>query len=273
MEKTRDRSLVRHSIHLCLIAAFCAVSELLNATPAGEPRFSIDKELEAWAHAQHVMESVARDEQLTVVRQSLLKAPQESSAAFRSVGVTMSVRGPQDAIHRWLERLDAPSGFRTLTFLQLDAPRSGAQQFSCRVVVHQGFSTGRNCREEAAMPFPSGPSPARLLMHISECLPAREKVVLQRVEIRADRSTEGSRAEIVLSGEARNLENLKHFGANLNRARALSSFPWTSHAPSMTKEGNWAFRWNAATPKKPCVNGVQRAGTTGLQARTRRCPW
>lgn len=91
---------------------------------------------------------------LTIERQRIL--PSEPGQAYHRARVELQVNGKEDALYRWLHRLQTPSEFRAVTCLDLSPKRDDDTLIDCKVVVEQWFLP----QDDAAMPGAAPAAPA-----------------------------------------------------------------------------------------------------------------
>ncbi len=121
---------------------------------APEPRAGqlVASELEQYASNQ------ATTHQLTVKRRAIL-ANEESGTRFHRARAEFNVTGMENALYRWLGRLQMPDQFRGITFLRLSPDAKDDTLIDCTVIVEQWYVPQSGDGEEETPVESSTPAP------------------------------------------------------------------------------------------------------------------
>jgi hypothetical protein len=94
---------------------------------------------EVEAGLQRFAQTEASRNGLTIERQRILPSVQDPAASYHRARVELELSGKEEALHRWLDRLQTPTEFRALTGLSLSPKRDDDTLIACKVVIEQWF--------------------------------------------------------------------------------------------------------------------------------------
>ena len=104
---------------------------LTNHYPEAKAGQTVQTELEQFASNQ------ATANQLEVKRRKIL--PSVEGTHFHRAKVEFNVKGTEAALYRWLDRLQMPDQFRTITFMRLSPDAKDDTLIDCTVTAEQWF--------------------------------------------------------------------------------------------------------------------------------------
>ncbi len=94
---------------------------------------------EAEAGLQRFAQTEASRNGLTIERQRILPSVGDPGSTYHRARVELQVNGKEDALYRWLDRLQTPTEFRAVTGLDLSPKRDDDTLIDCKAVVEQWF--------------------------------------------------------------------------------------------------------------------------------------
>lgn len=95
---------------------------------------------EVEAGLQRFAQTEATRNGLTIKRQRILPSVQDPVAMFHRARVELEVSGREDALYRWIDRLQTPTEFRGITSLRLSPEREDDTLINCKLVVEEWFT-------------------------------------------------------------------------------------------------------------------------------------
>ena len=124
---------------------------LTNHYPEAKAGQTVQTELQLFGENQ------ATANQLTVVNRRFL--PVEEGSNFHRAKVEFKVTGTEAALYRWLDRLQMPDQFRTVTFLRLSPDSKDDTLIDCTAIAEQWFvPPAAGADGEAAEPGAEAPA-------------------------------------------------------------------------------------------------------------------
>lgn len=94
---------------------------------------------EVEAGLQRFAQTEATRNGLTIKRQRILPSIQEPGAMYHRARIDLEVSGREDALYRWIDRLQTPTEFRGITSLRLAPEREDDSLIDCKLVVEEWF--------------------------------------------------------------------------------------------------------------------------------------
>jgi len=101
----------------------------------GEPR-SAQKAL---TDLEQLANREAQRRGLTVKRRKPMKAVDDRSLFYHRARVEIEVSGRESVLYQWMDRLNAPSEFRSTTMIRLNPKRDDDTLIDCLIVLEQWF--------------------------------------------------------------------------------------------------------------------------------------
>jgi len=94
---------------------------------------------EVEAGLQRFAQTEATRNGLTINKQRILPSVQDPASMFHRARVELEISGREDALYRWIDRLQTPTEFRGITSLRLAPEREDDTLIDCKLVVEEWF--------------------------------------------------------------------------------------------------------------------------------------
>lgn len=114
------------------------VADEIDWLEKNSPQVAPSQEVEAGL--QRFAQTEASSNGLTIKRQRILPSIQNPGSAFHRARVELEISGREDALYKWIDRLQTPTEFRAVTGLRLSPEREDDTLIDCKLVVEQWFS-------------------------------------------------------------------------------------------------------------------------------------
>jgi type II secretory pathway component PulM len=92
------------------------------------------------AELQRFAQTEATRNGLTIKRQRILPSVENPAATFHRARVEVELSGREDALYRWIDRLQTPTEFRAVTSIRLSPEREDDTLIECKLVVEEWFT-------------------------------------------------------------------------------------------------------------------------------------